>query len=56
MSDYENTKNELINAGLEAKLVDRTEETAAALLRLLDNIEMPADEHLKDVFAEKASR
>ena len=56
MTDYENTKNELMNAGLEANLVDRTEETAAALLRLLDNIEMPADEHLKDVFEEKASR
>ena len=56
MSDYENTKNELVKAGHDAKLVDRTEETAGTLRQMLDDIEMPADEHLKDVFAEKASR
>ena len=54
MMTNNDTKKDLIDAGHDPKLVERTEATATQLRALLDDIPTPPQDDLKSVFEEQA--
>lgn len=54
MMTTDKTKKDLIDAGHDPKLVERTEATATQLRALLDEVPTPPQDDLKPVFEEQA--
>jgi hypothetical protein len=52
MTESDKIKAILITAGHDPALIARTEETAASLRQILDGIETPSEDNLKEVFEE----
>ena len=54
MNNEEHTKAELIAAGHDPKLVDRTAKAAEGLRAILESTPMPNEDHLNNVFMDEA--
>ncbi len=54
MNEFEKIKLELINAGHDPDLIDRTIDAAQGLRSILDDAPTPPDLDLKDVFLDEA--
>ena len=54
MADFSKIKSELIEAGVDEALVERTSDTAEALRALLDEVSPPPEGSLKKLFEDMA--